>query len=71
MPLIIAPKSTVLIIQKVLGKDKVLSHLRSLGIIEGREIIVLEQNGSAVIVKVGDMRLALDRHVASAIQVAI
>ena len=48
-----------------------LSHLRSLGIIEGREIIVLEQNGSAVIVKVGDMRLALDRHVASAIQVAI
>lgn len=70
MPISIAPLNQKLIVKKVLGNDKVRKHLESLGIVPDRTIEVLGHSKSGFIILVNDMRLALDKDIASSIIVA-
>lgn len=69
MPLLIAPSNILLVIKDVFGDDKLTKHLRELGLIKGRELTILSFEPSGVILKVGETRLAVDRNIASRLQV--
>ena len=69
MPIMIAPKDTDLIVMRVVGGDKVVKHLRELGIVPNMKIRLLSIEPSGIIIRVGESRLALDRNVAHYIDV--
>ena len=63
MPLPIAPVGEELIVKKILLGERERRHFESLGIAVGAQLWLLSSEG-AVIVRVKDGRLALDRGVA-------
>lgn len=63
MPLPIAPVGEELIVKKLLLGERERRHFESLGIAVGAQLQLLSSEG-AVIVRVKDGRLALDRGVA-------
>lgn len=63
MPLPIAPVGEELIVKKILLGERERRHFESLGIAVGAQLQLLSSEG-AVIVRVKDGRLALDRGVA-------
>lgn len=63
MPLPIAPVGEELIVKKILLGERERRHFESLGIAVGAQLLLLSSEG-AVIVRVKDGRLALDRDVA-------
>ena len=63
MPLPIAPVGEELIVKKILLGERERRHFESLGIAVGAQLLVLSSEG-AVIVRVKDGRLALNRDVA-------
>lgn len=63
MPLPIAPVGEELIVKKILLGERERRHFESLGIAVGAQLWLLSSEG-AVIVRVKDGRLALDRDVA-------
>ncbi len=69
MPIMIAPKDTDLVVMRVVGGDKVVKHLRELGIVPNMKIRLLFIEPSGIIIRVGESRLALDRNVAHYIDV--
>jgi ferrous iron transport protein A len=69
MPIMIAPKDTDLVVMRVVGGDKVVKHLRELGIVPNMKIRLLSIEPSGIIIRVGESRLALDRNVAHYIDV--
>lgn len=71
MPLILAPIGQPTQVIHVSGDDKLRKHLESLGIVKEKEITVLSQEKNGIIIKVNDSRLALDKNVASLIQVVV
>lgn len=70
MPLLIAPENETLTIERVTGDDKVRKHLESLGIVTDGKILIMSHENSGLIVRVNEMRLALDYKIASNIFVA-
>lgn len=70
MPIKMAPIGEELEIKRVSADDKVKRHLENLGIAVGQRVTVLSMVGGAVILKVKDGRLALDKQMSAGIFVA-
>ncbi len=69
MPLMIAPLNQELKVMKILADEKTKKHLESLGITINSCVTVLS-NSSSIVLKIKEGRLAIDRDLASRIQVA-
>ncbi len=69
MPLMIAPLNQPIKVVKILADEKTKKHLESLGITINSTIEVIS-NSSSVVLKIKEGRLAIDRELASRIQVA-
>lgn len=67
MPIKMAPIGEELEIKRVSADDKVKRHLENLGIAVGQRVTVLSMVGGAVILKVKDGRLALDKQMSAGI----
>ena len=70
MPIKMAPIGEEVEIKRVSADEKVKHHLENLGIVVGQKVVGLSTVGGAVILKVKDGRLALDRQMSSGIFVA-
>ncbi|MBQ8427985.1 MAG: ferrous iron transport protein A [Clostridia bacterium] len=70
MPIRMAPVGEEVEIKRVSADDKVKRHLENLGIVVGQKVTVLSAVGGAVILRVKDGRLALDKQMSSGIFVA-
>lgn len=71
MPLSIAPIGEKLKIRRISADLKVKEHLKSLGIVEDVEIILLSLNDNSAIVSINGSKLALDKKVTNSIFVSI
>lgn len=69
MPLSFAHSNDLLTIKKITGKDKVKNHLMNLGFVEGKDILVISTLGENLIVKVGEIRIALSKSLANRVMV--
>ena len=69
MPLLFAPKDTMLRIVKIRGDAAFLKHLSAMGILVGGEIVLLESAGGSAICKVKDGRIGLDHATSLAVEV--
>ena len=69
MMLVIAPLNKNLEVVKCRVDQSVKRHLVDLGIIPGEEIVVVQENSGDVIVQVKDGRIALNKGIASKIDV--
>ena len=67
LPLMIAPLGQELTIKKIVGSPERAKHLHTLGFTTGQKIEILQQDGNAVVVRVLESRLALDRATASSL----
>lgn len=70
MPIVFAPINQKLKIVRIAAEDKLKKHLESLGITVNSEITVMSASGGAVVCKVKDGRIALDRELSTKIFVA-
>ncbi len=70
MPLKMAPLGEEMEIRRLSADEKVKRHLENLGLAVGQKITVLSVQGGAVILKVKDGRMALDRDMSAGIFVA-
>lgn len=70
MPLVIAPMNVDLIIKKVIVDTKVKKHLESLGLTMNSTIRIMENTKGNLIVKVKNVRFAVDKEIAGKIFVA-
>ena len=70
MPIVIAPKNSVLRIVRIATDEQTKKHLENLGITLNGEITVLAASGGSVVCKVKEGRIALDRNVSTKIFVA-
>lgn len=70
MPLKMAPLGEEMEIRRLSGDEKVKRHLENLGLAVGQKVTVLSVQGGAVILKVKDGRMALDRDMSAGIFVA-
>ncbi|MBQ6979882.1 MAG: ferrous iron transport protein A [Clostridia bacterium] len=70
MPIILAPINKELRILRVLTDEKTKKHLENLGLTQNGVITVLSSSGGAVVCKVKEGRVALDRTVSTKILVA-
>ena len=71
MPIMIAPTNKELTIMRINGSEKVVQHLRELGVVPAMKCLLLASEPSGIIIRVGDSRLALDRNLAKLISVAV
>lgn len=67
MPIILAPINEEVTIVRVIAEEKTKKHLESLGISNGRKVVVLQVTNGNVILLIGNTRLALDKDLASKI----
>lgn len=67
MPIVIAPLEEELTIVKVNSDEKTKKHLQSLGVVANGKIKVISSNKGNVIVEVKNVRLALNKDVATKI----
>ena len=70
MPIILAPINKELRILRVLTDEKTKKHLENLGLTQNGTITVLSSGGGAVVCKVKEGRVALDKTVSTKILVA-
>lgn len=70
MPIMMAPIGEEVEIKRISADEKVRRHLENLGLAVGQKIVLLTSQGGAVILKVKDGRMALDRKMAAGIFVA-
>ena len=70
MPIILAPLNKELRILRVLLDEKTKKHLENLGVTQNGTITVLSSGGGAVVCKIKDGRVALDRNISTKILVA-
>lgn len=70
MPIILAPINKELRILRVLTDEKTKKHLENLGLTQNGVITVLSSSGGAVVCKVKEGRVALDKTVSTKILVA-
>ena len=69
MPLNFAPKGKLMEISKLYLDLKTKRHLENLGVIEGGSIMLMNDSGHDVIVKVKESRLAFNKSLAMKIEV--
>lgn len=69
MPLTLADKGSINIIQKVRGNDESKTFLESLGFVAGADVSIVAESGGNVIVSVKDSRVAISSEMASKIMV--
>lgn len=70
MPIMMAPIGEEVEIKRISADEKVRRHLENLGLAVGQKVVLLTSQGGAVILKVKDGRMALDRKMAAGIFVA-
>lgn len=70
MALTVAPKEKSLKIERITGREKTRKFLETLGFIQGEKITVISELNGNLIVNVRGSRIAIDRTMASRIQVA-
>ena len=70
MPIILAPTNKELRILRVLTDDKTKKHLENLGLTQNGTVTVLSSSGGAVVCKIKEGRVALDRDISTKILVA-
>ncbi|MBQ8320115.1 MAG: ferrous iron transport protein A [Clostridia bacterium] len=70
MPIRMAPIGEEMEIRRLSADEKVKRHLENLGLVVGQKITLMSSEGGAVILKVKDGRVALDKQMASGIFVA-
>ncbi|MBR5388121.1 MAG: FeoA domain-containing protein [Clostridia bacterium] len=69
MPIVLAPVNTELRILRVIAEEKVKKHLENLGVVVNGTVTVLSSSGGAVVCKIKEGRVALDRDVSTKILV--
>ncbi|CDZ75333.1 FeoA domain [Peptoniphilus sp. ING2-D1G] len=73
MNLLMVPKNVEFEILKIKDKrfkdEKHLRHIENLGFVKGAKIKIINENGSNLIVKVKDSRVAIGSDIASAIMI--
>ena len=67
MPLRMAPLGEEVEIRRLAADEKVKRHLENLGLAVGQRVTVLSAEGRAVILRVKDGRMALDRQMSAGI----
>ena len=67
MPLRMAPLGEEVEIRRLAADEKVERHLENLGLAVGQRVTVLSAEGGAVILRVKDGRMALDRQMSAGI----
>lgn len=55
---------------RITGKDQTRRFLNGLGFLEGETVTIVSENGGNLILQVKDARIAIDRSMASRIQIA-
>lgn len=70
MPIMMAPIGEEVEIKRISADEKVRRHLENLGLAVGQKVVLLTSQSGAVILKVKDGRMALDRKMAAGIFVA-
>lgn len=70
MPIILAPVNKELRILRVLADEKTKKHLENLGLTQNGTVTVLSSGGGAVVCKIKEGRVALDRNISTKILVA-
>ncbi|MBQ8374883.1 MAG: ferrous iron transport protein A [Clostridia bacterium] len=70
MPIRMAPIGEEVEIKRVSTDERVKRHLENLGLAVGQRITVMSSDGGAVILRVKDGRIALDKQMASGIFIA-
>ena len=60
---------TPLFIDKIQGDEKMIRHLQTMGLTSGMEIVLLRNDNGAVVLRVCDSRIALDKKTAMSIEV--
>lgn len=70
MPIVIAPHNVDLKVVRIAADEALKKHLESLGITVNSEVVVLSSSGGAVVCKIKDGRVALDRNLSTKIFVA-
>ena len=67
MPLKMAPLGEEVEIRRLAADEKVKRHLENLGLAVGQKVTALSSEGGALILKVKDGRMALDRKMSAGI----
>ena len=67
MPLKMAPLGEEVEIRRLAADEKVKRHLENLGLAVGQKVTELSSDGGALILKVKDGRMALDRKMSAGI----
>ena len=70
MPIILAPVNKELRVVRIAADEKTKKHLENLGINVNGAVMVLSSSGGAVVLKIKDGRIALDRNLSTKIFVA-
>lgn len=68
MPITMASAGDTVKITRITGKDETRRHLNELGLVEGDDITVVQNNKGNLILQVKDGRIALDEKLAMRIQ---
>ena len=68
MPITMANPGEPVEVKRITGKDETRRHLNELGMVEGDQITVVQNNGGNMILQVKSGRIALDERLASRVQ---
>ena len=68
MPISMAVPGESILVKRITGKDETRHHLNELGLMEGDEITVIQNNQGNLILQVKSGRIALDQKLAMRIQ---
>ncbi len=69
MPLSMASYGQEKVIVKITGRDHIQKHLANLGFVVGEPVTVISEIGGNMILKIKDVRIALDKTMANRILV--
>ncbi len=70
MPILLAPLDSEVTIVKIVCDEKTKKHLLDLGININTKVKIMSISGGAVVVKINESKIALDRNLATKIFVA-
>lgn len=70
MPIRMAPMGEEVEIKRISADEKVKRHLENLGLAVGQKVVLISAQSGAVILKVKEGRIALDRQMSAGIFVA-
>ena len=68
MPITMAAPGETILVKRITGKDETRHHLHELGLMEGNQITIVQNNNGNLILQVKDGRIALDERLAMRIQ---